>query len=150
MKDITVLLYWTNTREITSYWFDVKSAPISNSYLTYVQFAAGIMSYFLFHGIKLYCSINTHFSFDVFYAIINLKIVNFYKPWSNMKILMLFHDFDVIGLLFHDFDVIRTVIPWFWRHRSVNHVILLQTIYNHGSYSWTYLNQLILRIRWFK
>jgi hypothetical protein len=97
MKDITVLLYWTNTREITSYWFDVKSAPISNSYLTYVQFAAGIMSYFLFHGIKLYCSINTHFSFDVFYAIINLKIVNFYKPWSNMKILMLFHafaDFD--------------------------------------------------------
>jgi hypothetical protein len=29
----------------------------------------------------------------VFYAVINLKIVNFYKPWSNMKILMLFHDF---------------------------------------------------------
>jgi len=24
--------------------------------------------------------------------------VNFYKPWSNMKILMLFHDFDVINL----------------------------------------------------
>jgi hypothetical protein len=23
MKDITVLLYWTNMREITSYWFDV-------------------------------------------------------------------------------------------------------------------------------
>ena len=40
-----------------------KSVPISklfcatcrfpHSYLTYVQFAAGIMSYFLFHGIKL-------------------------------------------------------------------------------------------------
>jgi hypothetical protein len=42
----------------------------------------------------------------MFYAIINLKIVNFYKPWSNMKILMLFHDFDVIYLLFHDFDVL--------------------------------------------
>jgi hypothetical protein len=28
-----------------------------------------------------------------------------------MKILMLFHDFDVIGLLFHDFDVIGSVIP---------------------------------------
>ena len=26
-----------------------------------------------------------------------LKKVNFYKAWSNMKILMLFHDFDVIG-----------------------------------------------------
>jgi hypothetical protein len=37
---------------------------------------------------------------------INLKIVNFYKPWSNMKILMLFHDFDVIDLLFHDLDVL--------------------------------------------
>jgi hypothetical protein len=34
----------------------------------------------------------------MFYAVINLKIVNFYKPWSNMKILMLFHDFDVIDL----------------------------------------------------
>jgi hypothetical protein len=44
-------------------------------------------------------------------TIINLKIVNFYKPWSNMKILMLFHDFDVIGLLFHDFDIIGSVIP---------------------------------------
>jgi hypothetical protein len=33
------------------------------------------------------------------------------KPWSNMKILMLFHDFDVISLLFHDFDVIGSVIP---------------------------------------
>jgi hypothetical protein len=38
--------------------------------------------------------------------LINLKIVNFYKPWSNMKILMLFHDFDFIGWLFHDFEVI--------------------------------------------
>jgi len=28
-----------------------------------------------------------------------------------MKILMLFHDFDVIDLLFHDFDVIGFVIP---------------------------------------
>ena len=25
--------------------------------------------------------------------------------------LLLFHDFDVIGLLFHDFDVIGSVIP---------------------------------------
>jgi len=33
-------------------------------------------------------------------------MVNFYKPWSNMKILMLFHDFDVIDLLFNDFDVL--------------------------------------------
>jgi hypothetical protein len=42
--------------------------------------------------------------------------VNFYKPWSNMKILMLFHDFDVIGLLFHDFDVIGIIyIPWILR-----------------------------------
>jgi hypothetical protein len=38
--------------------------------------------------------------------IINLKIVNFYKAWSNMKILMLFHDFDVIGL----FSMILTII----------------------------------------
>ena len=51
------------------------------------------------------CNMNTHFIFDVVYATINLKIVNFYKPWSSMKILILFHDFDVIDLLFHDFDV---------------------------------------------
>jgi hypothetical protein len=62
-------------------------------------------------NLRIICSINTHFSFDVFFAIINLKIVNFYKAWSNMKILMLFHDFDVIDLLFHDFDVIGSVIP---------------------------------------
>ena len=65
MKDITVLLHWTNMREITSYWFDVQmrtnfkqlfcaTCRFPHSYLTYVQFAAGIMSYFLFHGIKLY------------------------------------------------------------------------------------------------
>jgi hypothetical protein len=30
--------------------------------------------------------------------------VNFYKPWSNMTILILFHDFDVIDMLFRDFD----------------------------------------------
>jgi hypothetical protein len=131
MKDITVLLYWTNMREITSYWFDVlrvimkaiivyywnnkynnmeniffqnymmqtitcnirfkvwlwqqfrldgdrsdvlrvitsywfdvqkranfkqlvcATCRFPHSHLTYVQFAAGIMSYFLFHGIKL-------------------------------------------------------------------------------------------------
>ena len=75
MKDITVLLYWTNMREITSYWFDVlreitsywfdvqkrtnfkqlfcATCRFPHSYLTYVQFAVGIMSYFLFHGIKL-------------------------------------------------------------------------------------------------
>jgi hypothetical protein len=54
------------------------------------------------------------------------------------------------GLLFHDFDVIWSVIPWFWRHGSVNHVISVTNHIYHGSYSWTYLNQLILRIRWFK
>jgi hypothetical protein len=76
MKDITVLLYWTNMREIISYWFDVLRETTSywinvqkranfkqlfcatcrfpHSYLTYVQFAAGIMSYFLFDGIKLW------------------------------------------------------------------------------------------------
>jgi hypothetical protein len=43
------------------------------------------------------------FFLSCFYAVINLIIVNFYKPWFNMKILMLFHDFDVIDLLFHDF-----------------------------------------------
>jgi len=32
--------------------------------------------------------------------------MNLYKPWSNMKISMLFYDFDVIDLLFHDFDVL--------------------------------------------
>jgi hypothetical protein len=36
-----------------------------------------------------------------------------------MKILMLFHDFDIIGLLFHDFDVIDLSIMSF----------LVQTIY---------------------
>ena len=51
-------------REITSYWFDVQkrtnfkqlfgaTCRFPHSYLTYVQFDAGIMSYFLFHGIKL-------------------------------------------------------------------------------------------------
>ena len=50
-------------REITMYWFDVQkranfkqlfcaTCRFPHSYLTYVQFAAGIMSYFLFHGIK--------------------------------------------------------------------------------------------------
>jgi hypothetical protein len=43
-----------------------------------------------------------------------LKIVDFYKPWSNMTILMLFHDFDVICLLFHDFDVINLSIIWYY------------------------------------
>jgi hypothetical protein len=71
--------------------------------------------------------------------------VSFYKPWSNMKVLMLFHDFDVIGLLFHDFDVIWSVIPWFWRHRSLNHVISVTNHIYLGSYSWTYLNQRIRR-----
>ena len=37
--------------------------------------------------------------------------MNFYKPWSSMKILMLLHDFDVIGLLFRHFDVIGSAIP---------------------------------------
>ena len=55
--------------------------------------------------------------------------MNFYKPWYNMMILMLFHDFDVIDLLFHDFDVLESVIPWFWRHKSVNHVIYVTKLY---------------------
>jgi hypothetical protein len=76
MKDITVLLYWTNMREIISYWIDVLRETTSywinvqkranfkqlfcatcrfpHSYLIYVQFAAGITSYFLFDGIKLW------------------------------------------------------------------------------------------------
>jgi hypothetical protein len=40
-----------------------------------------------------------------------LKNSELLQAWSNMKILMLFHDFDVIGLLFHDLDVIVSVIP---------------------------------------
>ena len=75
---------------------------------------------FIYQAFNKDCNINMHFSFDVFNAIINLKIVNFYKPWSNMKILMLFHDFDVIGLLFHDFD---------------NHVISAANHIYHGSCS---------------
>ena len=58
MREITS--YWFNMlREITSYWFDVEkranfkqlfcaTCRFPHSYLTYVQFAAGIMSYFLF------------------------------------------------------------------------------------------------------
>ena len=60
----SVLLYWTNMREITSYWFDVQrranfkqlfcaTCRFPHSYFTYVQFAAGIMSYYLFHEIRL-------------------------------------------------------------------------------------------------
>ena len=63
MREITS--YWFDVlREITSYWFDVQkrtnfkqllcaTCRFPHSYLTYVQFAAGIMSYFLFHGMKL-------------------------------------------------------------------------------------------------
>ena len=63
MKEITS--YWFDVlREITSYWFDVQKRAnfkqlfcatyrFPHSYLTYVQFAAEIISYFLFHGIKL-------------------------------------------------------------------------------------------------
>jgi hypothetical protein len=38
----------------------------------------------LTHGLKLKksCNINTHFFLWCFYAVINLKIVNFYKLWS--------------------------------------------------------------------
>ena len=116
-------------------------------------FSIGLMYVFstcIKKGIQLLLQHKYAFLIWCFYAIINLKIVNFYKPWSNMKILMLFHDIDVICLLFHDFDVIGSVIPWFWRDRSVNHVISVTNHIYHGSYSWTYLNQLILRIRWFK
>ena len=70
MREITS--YWFDVlREITSYWFDEQkranfkqlfcaTCRFPHSYLTYVhipsqlfdQFAAGIMSYFFFHGIK--------------------------------------------------------------------------------------------------
>ena len=36
-----------------------------------------------------------------------LKIVNFYKLWSNMKILMLFHNFDVNHVI-----SVTKHIPW--------------------------------------
>jgi hypothetical protein len=77
---------------------------------------------------KIICNINTHFPL-MFYAVINLKIVNFYKPWSNMKILMLFHDFDVIS--------------WFCGPRREHPIFISVTnhIY-HESYSWTYLSQI--------
>jgi hypothetical protein len=45
------------------------------------------------------------------YAVINLKIVNIYKPWFSMKILMLLHDFDVIYILFHDVKVPTKNVP---------------------------------------
>ena len=63
MREITS--YWFDVlREITRYWFDVQkrtnfkqlfcaTCRFPHSYLTYVQFAAGMMSYFFFHGIKL-------------------------------------------------------------------------------------------------
>ena len=63
LREITS--YWFDVlREITSYWFGVQkranfkqlfcaTCRFPHSYLTYVQFAAGIMSYFLFHGLKL-------------------------------------------------------------------------------------------------
>ena len=41
------------------------------------------------------------FSFFVIYNSVIYIFIIFNKPWSNMKILMLFHDFDVIDLLFH-------------------------------------------------
>jgi hypothetical protein len=66
--------------------------------------------------------------FYISQGINNWKSDYYISSTSNMKIVMLFHDFDVIGLLFHDFDVIGSVIPWFWRHRSVNHVI---SVTNH-------------------
>ena len=59
MREITS--YWLDVlREITNYWFDVQkranfkqlfcaTCRFPHSYLTYVQFAAGIMSYFLSH-----------------------------------------------------------------------------------------------------
>ena len=56
--------YWFDVlREITSYWFDVQKRANFNFFLCYVQIPSqlfdlravcrGIMSYFLFHGIKL-------------------------------------------------------------------------------------------------
>ena len=63
LREITS--YWFDVlRERTSYWFDVKkhvnfkllfcaTCRFPHSYLTYMQFATVIMSYFLFHGIKL-------------------------------------------------------------------------------------------------
>jgi hypothetical protein len=46
-----------------------------------------------------------------------------------MKILMLFHDFDVIGLLFHNFDVTGSVIPWYNVIDLSIMQFMLQTIY---------------------
>ena len=57
--------------------------------------------------------------------------MNIYKPWSNMKILVLFHDFDVIDQLFHDFDVLDLLFHDF----DVNHVISVTKHIYHGSYS---------------
>ena len=78
----------------------------------------------------------TFWNFSMFGSIIGCAQRRNYKPWSNMKILMLFHYFDVI--------------PWFNGPRR-KHPILISVTNNiyHGPYSWTYLNQLI-RIRWFK
>jgi hypothetical protein len=50
--------------------------------------------------------------------------VNFYKPWSNMKILLLFHDFYVLDLLFHDFDVINLSIMFEWYYLKSNYLTL--------------------------
>jgi hypothetical protein len=58
-------------------------------------------------------NINTHFFLWCFYAIINLKIVNIYKAWPNMKIWFWRH---------------RSVIPWFWRHRICYCMILTSYI----------------------
>ena len=93
------------------------------------------------------------------YIAIGDPVIKKGKPWIQLTSTMDFPTSFVVVwpfCVFHEliWDVIvrflGSVIPWFWRHRSVNHVISVTKHIYHGSYEWTYLNQLILRIRWFK
>ena len=74
------------------------------------------------------------------------KIVNFYKPWSNMKILMLFHDFDVIDMLFHDFDVIHLSIMLFLLQTIYTMDLTHELILTNSSFGFVGLNKLIRKI----
>jgi hypothetical protein len=55
----------------------------------------------------------------MFYAVINLKIVNFYKPWSNMKILMLFHDFADLDESTHYWFLLPTIYTMDLTHELI-------------------------------
>jgi hypothetical protein len=87
-----------------------------------MHFCVTSLTYMLYNLILEYKY--AFFLWCVLYAVINFKIVNFYKPWSNMKILMLFHDFA---------DLDESTQYWF----------LLQTIYTFGIVG---LNKLIRKI----